>query len=84
MFQQTGFLLAVARAAQAYLLARLVLGLFGHDLYEIYWWFVTGLALSLLAILPPEFNSVQRIRRGPHKLWGGASRDMAEERSPHV
>lgn len=42
------FLLAVALSTQAYLLVRLVLGLFGHDLYEIYWWIVLGLTLALL------------------------------------
>ncbi len=39
---------ATAQAAYVYVLVRLVLGLFGHDLYEIYWWLALGLALSLL------------------------------------
>jgi O-antigen ligase len=41
------FLLAVTSAAQVYLLVRLALGLFGHDLYEIYWWLLLGLAVAL-------------------------------------
>jgi hypothetical protein len=39
---------ATAQAAYVYVLVRLVLGLFGHDLYEIYWWLALGLALALL------------------------------------
>lgn len=40
------WIVSAARAAQAYLFARLVLGLFGHDLYEVYWWVALGLALA--------------------------------------
>lgn len=39
---------ATARAVYGYLLIRLVLGMFGHDLYEVYWWFSLGLTLALL------------------------------------
>jgi putative inorganic carbon (HCO3(-)) transporter len=39
---------ATAQAAYVYVLVRLVLGFFGHDLYEIYWWLALGLALALL------------------------------------
>ncbi len=41
---------AVDEAAKAFLFVHLVLGLFGHDLYFIYWWFSAGLAISLLNI----------------------------------
>lgn len=44
------FLKAVATAAAGYLYVRLVLGFFGMDLYEVYWWFGSGLAISLLAL----------------------------------
>lgn len=31
----------------AFLNIRLILGLFGHDLYEVYWWFALGLTVAL-------------------------------------
>ena len=39
---------ATADAVWLFLLIRLVIGLFGHDLYEVYWWFVLGLTVALL------------------------------------
>jgi len=39
--------LAVCCAVYMYLMLRLVLGIFGHDLYEIYWWIVLGFLFSL-------------------------------------
>ena len=38
---------AFSRAILAYVLMRLILGLFGHDFYEIYWWVATGGCLAL-------------------------------------
>jgi putative inorganic carbon (hco3(-)) transporter len=40
-------MLATADAVQVFLAVRLVLGLFGMDLYEIYWWFAMGLTIAL-------------------------------------
>jgi len=40
-------LTAVARATGGFIFVRLVLGLFGMDLYEIYWWFGAGIAVAL-------------------------------------
>ncbi|MDH3628273.1 MAG: O-antigen ligase family protein [Acidobacteriota bacterium] len=50
-------IMATARAVEAFILIRLTLGLFGMDLYEIYWWLALGFAISLRSIL---FNA-QRI-----------------------
>jgi len=36
-----------AIATQAFVIVRLILGLFGMDLYEIYWWFAAGLFVAL-------------------------------------
>ncbi len=44
------FLAAVCTAAYGFIVVRLALGMFGMDLYEIYWWFAAGLAVSLLDI----------------------------------
>ncbi len=41
------FLLAITNAVLMFLVARLGLGLFGMDLYEIYWWFSFGLTAAL-------------------------------------
>ena len=38
---------AIALAVTGYFLVRLVVGLFGHDLYEIYWWLSLGFAVVL-------------------------------------
>ncbi|MBE0598253.1 MAG: O-antigen ligase family protein [Desulfuromonadales bacterium] len=38
---------ATADAVMLFLVVRLALGLFGHDLYEIYWWFALGLIIAL-------------------------------------
>jgi len=38
---------ASCRALGAFIVIRLLLGLFGHDLYEIYWWFAAGLTVAL-------------------------------------
>ncbi|MHB8078493.1 MAG: O-antigen ligase family protein [Candidatus Krumholzibacteriia bacterium] len=42
------FLAAVATATAGFIYVRLVLGFFGMDLYEVYWWFGAGLAIVLL------------------------------------
>lgn len=45
------FLVAVAHATGGFIFIRLILGLFGMDLYEIYWWFAAGIALSLSGLV---------------------------------
>ncbi len=44
------FMRAVVLATAGFLYIRLVLGLFGMDLYEVYWWFIAGIAFSSLWI----------------------------------
>ncbi|MBK9304720.1 MAG: O-antigen ligase family protein [bacterium] len=44
------FLNAIAQATAGFLVVRLALGLFGMDLYEVYWWFAAGMAFCLLMI----------------------------------
>ena len=41
------FLSAVCKASQLFLGIRLILGFFGHDLYEIYWWIIAGSVISV-------------------------------------
>jgi hypothetical protein len=38
---------AMVSAASGYIVIRLSLGLFGMDLYEIYWWFAMGIVISI-------------------------------------
>jgi putative inorganic carbon (hco3(-)) transporter len=42
---------AVSSAVFMFLIVRLALGLFGMDLYEIYWWFSLGLTIALFNIM---------------------------------
>jgi O-antigen ligase len=51
------FFLATARATWVFLIIRLVVGMFGMDMYEIYWWFCSGLAIALLSM-----NRIARAR----------------------
>lgn len=44
------WLQGIAFAVTGYILVRIVLGVFGHDLYEIYWWLSTGFAVVLWRI----------------------------------
>lgn len=44
------FILATCNAVILFLTIRLALGLFGHDLYEIYWWFSIGLTCCVFNI----------------------------------
>jgi len=44
------YLHAIAQATAGFLVVRLALGLFGMDLYEVYWWFAAGMAFCLLMI----------------------------------
>lgn len=45
------FIIAVCNIAFLYLAMRLILGVFGHDLYEIYWWIVLGLTIATSNII---------------------------------
>jgi len=47
MLSDLKFLKAFTQAIFMFIIIRLALGLFGMDLYEIYWWFALGLTLSL-------------------------------------
>lgn len=55
-----GLMIATAQAAGGFIFARLILGLFGMDLYEIYWWFGAGLAIALSAMLANARRSLGR------------------------
>jgi O-antigen ligase len=45
------FLIATAKASGGFILIRLVLGIFGMDLYEVYWWFGAGLGIVLSGLV---------------------------------
>jgi O-antigen ligase len=48
------FVAAVSRAVVAFIWARLFLGLFGMDTYEIYWWFAIGLSGAMWSIIQSD------------------------------
>ena len=45
------FLVATAKATGGFIVGRLVLGFFGMDLYEVYWWFGAGLAIVMAGLV---------------------------------
>jgi hypothetical protein len=47
-----GFMHATSSAFLAFLFIRLILGVFGHDLYEIYWWLAAGVSIALANMQP--------------------------------
>lgn len=51
-------LLNLSKALVGYLLLRLLLGLFGMDLYEIYWWVALGITLAITKLLTVSPNNV--------------------------
>lgn len=52
---------AVASAVFMFLIIRLTLGLFGHDLYEIYWWFAGGLTIALYNMQDIAYDRTQEV-----------------------
>jgi putative inorganic carbon (hco3(-)) transporter len=55
---EKSFILAISQAIVAFIYARLFLGLFGMDTYEIYWWFAVGITVALWSI-------VQELQQNP-------------------
>ena len=55
---ELSYLRATAQAGAGFIVVRLVLGLFGMDYYEIYWWFAAGLVfvLSGLVVTTMKFS----------------------------
>jgi Mg2+ and Co2+ transporter CorA len=51
MINDLKLLKAVSLATTAFIIIRLTLGLFGMDLYEIYWWFAIGVTTALYSML---------------------------------
>ena len=55
------FIAEVCYIINLYIMCRLVLGLFGMDLYEVYWWFAAGFtsALAKLAITSEQLPAIE-------------------------
>ncbi|MFD2228567.1 O-antigen ligase family protein [Alkalimarinus sediminis] len=52
------FCISVGRAVRAFIIIRLLLGVFGMDLYEIYWWLAIGLTLSISSICSKYLTTI--------------------------
>lgn len=52
------FLVGLTKAVIGFILFRLLLGIFGMDMYEIYWWLSLGITLSITK-LAYNYNSLQ-------------------------
>ena len=50
---------AVCRAGMGFIVVRLVLGMFGMDLYEVYWWFAAGLSIALALVVHQTARGLQ-------------------------
>ena len=57
------FLLALTKVILYYLYMRLILGVFGHDLYEMYWWLILGFTLALNKIIILHSNEIVILKR---------------------
>jgi O-antigen ligase len=63
------YIRAVTSASEGFLVIRLALGLFGMDLYEVYWWFIAGLGIAgfmlarTLALVVESMNRRHEIQR---------------------
>ncbi len=61
LLEQSGaekpFLAAMCRAVTVYLMARIVVGFFGQDLYANYWWVAGALSLVILRTVSAEVHS---------------------------
>ena len=55
------FMLAVCSSTYAYIIVRLAIGCFGHDLYEMYWWIGCGLAIALTNIYMATISRTEEI-----------------------
>lgn len=67
------FLTALSLAASGFVFVRLCLGFFGMDLYEVYWWFGAGLAISLLNLTERTAAVGNRLLAVCHAAAGSAA-----------
>jgi O-antigen ligase len=51
LINDLNFVKSLSLATISFIIIRLTLGLFGMDLYEIYWWFAVGISFSLYSIM---------------------------------
>jgi len=56
---------AVGNAVVTYIFIRLVLGLFGHDIYEIYWWIGIGFVYALTNISSIVDKKMKKLMEPP-------------------
>jgi putative inorganic carbon (hco3(-)) transporter len=57
------FLSYMLSAVKAFLILRLIIGLFGDDLYENYWWIAGGLSVVLLKLLEHLKTNKEQLRK---------------------
>lgn len=70
---------AAAMAVSGYIYIRLVLGFFGMDLYEIYWWIGLGMTIALCTLLSSALSYAARL-----PAPGGAEQEAALPRGVGV
>lgn len=53
---------AICIGTKHFIIIRLILGLFGHDLYEIYWWIAAGTVVALQSCIIDLENRFKRLK----------------------
>lgn len=64
-----------ATAVIVFVLVRLVLGVFGHDMMEIYWWFAAGMAMAL--------NNIRQVAEKRCSELSAATKDASVPTKSH-
>ena len=59
----TALLINLSKATIGFILIRLMLGLFGMDLYEIYWWIALGITLAISKLLTTQSYRITQDRK---------------------
>ncbi|MFP4416736.1 MAG: O-antigen ligase family protein [Chitinispirillaceae bacterium] len=66
------FMKAVSSAIVTFVIVRLALGMFGMDLYEIYWWFAAGSAIALYKMREvAEMRTIDFVEETDHETQSG-------------
>jgi O-antigen ligase len=58
MKMERSYLMGMVNALNAFLIMRLVVGMFGHDLYDNYWWLIAGLTVVVYEIVDSRYTIV--------------------------
>jgi hypothetical protein len=61
------YLMYMVKALYMFLIMRLTVGMFGHDLYENYWWFIAGLTMVVTDLVQKRVALFEKTRSATDK-----------------